>query len=295
MSEKLFCRSVFEHYRYIDATIGVDSGSWEDTNPEDDLLPPKGQVNLEKDAILFYIKDKHSETNENEKVKPLIHSRYEKSSVIPPGRYQDNQNQQEKTKSENSQESIQRMTNEELYMALNPEIDKDKYKILLDKLKSDKKAKYCMKFGCTNLARRKGLCAKHHSAKMRNPLFNPKHAYCYRFSIFSLPGDDSEDASMASECESEDDLDYSYPWNDETANHCDDIYYANGDEKVTGECIINGVNGKESDENQDSFVDTCDSVNIKSKCISYSCSGDIYCKKDSLCRKHYRIALLKQK
>jgi len=282
----IFYRSIFEEYRRRDALLGLDSGAWEDTNPEGTFLPPKEEVNVDKDSILDYITSKggfNLVSSPDTAQKPSVRTHYGRSPFLPPNCREDHskENHKKDKQKEEGQQKLERMTNMELYTAFSAWTDKQEYHDLLNKLNPNEKDKYCAKFGCTNKPRRRGLCGKHYVQKRKNPNMPiRRHAYCYRFSFFSsveeydYPGDDS-DSCWTSEYDS----DGEEEWSEE--------------EKKVEEEEEKEYNDKHLEEvyveDDDPFIYPKENIEKERKCINYSCSDDIYCKKIALCRKHYRI------
>ena len=273
---QLETRCIFEHYRLKDASLGLDSGAWEDTNPDDGLLPRKEDVNMDKDAIISHM----NSSNRDGKEKRSIASHYGCSKIFkaPEWHYMD----QPGFKQDKQKDTT--ISNNELFMMMSGGNNEGSKK-LIEKLNPIEGKKYCMKFGCTLLQKRNGLCRKHYEKKRKNPSRSmTRHAYCNRFSFFSSvgmsldeeakmflgPGEDS-DMSFSSECGDFDD----------SISECHDMSEsADGDDSYP--CNI-GV------ELEDGQEETFDAYLIESKCMTFSCDSPVFSKKIGLCKKHYYV------
>jgi len=272
INEQLGIRNVFEHYRIRDASLGLDSGAWEDTNGDDGLAPSKLDVNMDRDALLSHMNISMKEDD----TKPSIASHYGRSKVFraPQWHYLDQPGQG------NIQQKDETISNNELYMTIVGVRDKERCEALIRKLNPLEDNRYCLKFGCTRFQKTNGLCKVHYDKKRKNPsLSMTRHAYCNMFSFFSSvglsdeeekimflgPGEDS-DVSFSSECGDLDD--------EEECHYGEESSY----------CVEDSE--EELEKEQEECLGEC---SIGDKCIVYSCYSGVFCKKMGLCKKHYYV------
>ncbi len=246
-------RCIFEHYRMVEADYGYDSGTWEERHGESDFLPIEGEVNVDREAVLKHINEKRLRVRDH----------YDGNGAYG---YLGNC----------------RMSNAELFLAMRPDLDKDKYKIKFNKLNGEGKSKYCLKFGCTKMIYRRRLCKKHYTMKMNNPMISmTRHAYCNHFSFLSHLGMslEQENALIFGE-----DSDYCEE-DEENVGNCSD---EEGDISDDTESLEEEKEEKEENVEKNVEIEWEGEV-IDNKCIAYSCNTDIYCKKIGLCKTHYSI------